>query len=62
VSKFPWGTIMQLGIGRLRLSPDHFWRSTLRELVIGCGLSGAHGQPPLRQTLEDMMRNFPDGE
>jgi uncharacterized phage protein (TIGR02216 family) len=53
---------MQLGIGRLRLSPDQLWRSTLRELVIGSGLSAAHGQPLLRQTLEDMMRNFPDGE
>jgi uncharacterized phage protein (TIGR02216 family) len=56
---------MQLGIGRLHLSPDQFWRSTLRELVIAAGLTshGAFlGSPLLRQNLEDMMRSFPDGE
>jgi uncharacterized phage protein (TIGR02216 family) len=61
VSRFPWGTIMQLGIGRLRLSPEQFWRSTLRELVIAAGLT-SHGSPLLRQNLEEMMRSFPDDE
>jgi uncharacterized phage protein (TIGR02216 family) len=52
---------MQLGIGRLHLSPDQFWRSTLRELVVAAGLP-SHVRPLLRQTLDEMMRNFPDGE
>jgi uncharacterized phage protein (TIGR02216 family) len=55
--QFPWGRIMQLGMGHLRLSPHEFWRSTLREI------SNALGHPPrplLRQTLNALMEQYPD--
>jgi uncharacterized phage protein (TIGR02216 family) len=59
MTRFPWGTILQLGIGRLRLSPDQFWRSTLRELVLAAGLSPLR-DPMLRPTLSELMEQFPD--
>jgi uncharacterized phage protein (TIGR02216 family) len=60
--KFPWIPILQLGIGRLRLSPDQFWRSTLRELVLAAGLLSSPESPLLRQSLLDMMEHYPDAE
>jgi uncharacterized phage protein (TIGR02216 family) len=61
MTKFPWGQMMQLGLGLLRLSPTEFWRSTPREIA------AALGSPPkptderaLRQNLDAMMREYPD--
>jgi uncharacterized phage protein (TIGR02216 family) len=66
MNEFPWGNILQLGIGRLRLSPEQFWRSTLRELVLAAGLVPSpnfkSGGPLLRQSLFEMMENYPDAE
>jgi uncharacterized phage protein (TIGR02216 family) len=59
--KFPWGELMQKGLGTLRLSPTEFWRSTPREIA------GAFGPPSLpinadvlRQSLNEMIERFPD--
>lgn len=55
---------MALGLGRLRLSPAHFWALTPRELE--CALAGAFGdaaaaaRPLGRSDLEALMRRFPD--
>jgi uncharacterized phage protein (TIGR02216 family) len=55
---FPWARFMQLGIGQLHLSPEQFWRSSPREIV------SALGSPPqpklLRQSLDDLMKDYPD--
>lgn len=48
---------MRLGIGHLRMSPQEFWRSTLREIA---SATGVPPRPLLRQTLNDLMENFPD--
>jgi uncharacterized phage protein (TIGR02216 family) len=49
---------MHLGIGQLHLSPEQFWRSSPREIV------SALGSPPqpklLRQSLDDLMKEYPD--
>lgn len=48
---------MNWGLRELRLAPEHFWRSTLRELV------PPTSSPPgavLRQSLEQMMAQWPD--
>jgi uncharacterized phage protein (TIGR02216 family) len=55
--KFPWAHLMALGIGTLRLSPESFWRSTLREIA---SINGPPSRPMLRQTLTQMMQEFPD--
>lgn len=57
MSKFPWGQLMKLGMGRLRLSPQEFWRSTLREIA---SATGVPPRPLLRQSLNELMENFPD--
>jgi uncharacterized phage protein (TIGR02216 family) len=61
MTKFPWPEFMQMGLGILKLSPTEFWRSTPREI------SAAFGSPPkptqskvLRQSLDTMMKRFPD--
>jgi uncharacterized phage protein (TIGR02216 family) len=48
---------MQLGIGRLRLTPSEFWRCTLRELVLALG---SPSQPLQRQNLDKLMQQWPD--
>jgi uncharacterized phage protein (TIGR02216 family) len=59
-NRFPWKAFMQLGMGRLRLSPEQFWRSTMRELVSAGGVSSP-AAPLLRQSLIDLMEIYPDG-
>lgn len=54
---FPWARIMHLGLGVLRLPPEQFWRSTLRELAAAF----PQRPPGLDQTaLEQLMKEFPD--
>ena len=55
--RFPWEPIMKLGLGALRLSPDQFWRSTLREITSAVGVPP---RPLLRQTLNELMELHPD--
>jgi uncharacterized phage protein (TIGR02216 family) len=56
--KFPWGELMQFGLGTLRLTPTEFWRSTLRELR--AAVSSSFQPPLLRQNLDDLMKDYPD--
>ncbi|WP_407864236.1 rcc01693 family protein [Phyllobacterium phragmitis] len=51
---------MQAGLGHLRLSPQSFWAMTPRELAAALGLSSRMAQAPSRQTLDALMRAFPD--
>ena len=57
VERFPWARVMQLGIGALGIPPEQFWRSTLREIV---GALGPIEMPLHRQSLEDLMCEWPD--
>ncbi len=56
---FPWGTVMTLGLSRLRLSPDVFWGLSLPELA---AMAGAFGEPTglSRREVETLMQKFPD--
>ena len=58
---FPWGEVMRVGLGVLRLSPDDFWAMTPREFAAAAsGLSTLRLQPPTRPQIENMMKSFPD--
>jgi uncharacterized phage protein (TIGR02216 family) len=49
---------MQIGIGTLGLSPEQFWRTTLREITAASGL--AHSHQMSRPALERLMQQWPD--
>jgi uncharacterized phage protein (TIGR02216 family) len=52
---------MAFGLGRLRLSPDAFWRMTPRECAAAWrGFHGDTAGPPGRLALSELMRAFPD--
>lgn len=55
--KFPWGRLMKMGLGHLRLSPAEFWRSTPREITAAFGVPP---RPLLRQKLFELMEQYPD--
>jgi uncharacterized phage protein (TIGR02216 family) len=60
---FPWEAAMQLGFGVLKLSSREFWGLTPRELAAAFeAVSGRErGQAPVRDRLDEMMRQYPDG-
>jgi uncharacterized phage protein (TIGR02216 family) len=52
---------MAFGFGRLRLSPDAFWRMTPREIAAAWRLlHGDRADAPDRMALAALMRAFPD--
>jgi uncharacterized phage protein (TIGR02216 family) len=54
---FPWGHLMHVGLGVLRLSPKEFWNATPRE--IAAAFDGPASQ--LRRVdFEDLMKRYPD--
>ena len=61
-SPFPWDEAMAFGLGRLRWSPQEFWRATPRELAAAAqGVRG--GTPvaaPSARDLAALMQAFPD--
>ncbi len=60
-SGFPWQRAMQIGLGELRLPPQHFWSMTPKELAAAAArLSAAPGSPPERETLNKLMQLHPD--
>jgi uncharacterized phage protein (TIGR02216 family) len=64
MNRFPWANAMEIGLGRLRLSPCDFWAMTLPELAHaarGAGLGGGAGVMT-RQALEGLAAQFPDCE
>jgi uncharacterized phage protein (TIGR02216 family) len=54
--------VIGVGLGVLGLSPDAFWRMTVKELEAALrGRFGpALGAPPTRGDLAAMMQRFPD--
>lgn len=58
MSTFDWPSLCELGITRLRLKPDEFWRLTPAELRM---MVGTATPPPMgRERLTDLMAEFPD--
>jgi uncharacterized phage protein (TIGR02216 family) len=57
VERFPWAYVMRLGLGVLQLSPDVFWRMTLKELMAAFQWE-ARGLE--RARMEEMMEGWPD--
>jgi uncharacterized phage protein (TIGR02216 family) len=52
---------MALGLGVLRLPPDHFWSMTLREMT--AAIQGAFPDEPQRLAkagLDSLMQRYPD--
>jgi uncharacterized phage protein (TIGR02216 family) len=56
---FPWEMAMTLGLARLRLLPEVFWRLSLPEFV---AIAGGFDRPGgiSRAEVERMMQRFPD--
>jgi uncharacterized phage protein (TIGR02216 family) len=54
---------MHIGLGELKLSSDHFWRLTPRELFAALAPPGASQGTPLRRVdLVRLMTAFPDNK
>ncbi|MEM6276503.1 MAG: rcc01693 family protein [Pseudomonadota bacterium] len=58
MSAFDWPGLMEIGISRLRLKPEEFWRLTPAELRLMVGPVGP--KPMGRERLSDLMAAFPD--
>ena len=59
VRPFPWDMAMTLGLSRLRLPPEVFWRLSLPELAAMAG-AFADQSGLTRGEVETLMRRFPD--
>lgn len=59
---FPWDEAIGFGLGILKLPPEAFWKMTPRELALAIrAVTGRSGVPLARDTLDALMRRFPDG-
>jgi uncharacterized phage protein (TIGR02216 family) len=58
---FPWDEAMALALGRLRWSPQSFWRATPRELCAALEDPRRPVTPADARDLAALMRAFPDG-
>jgi uncharacterized phage protein (TIGR02216 family) len=56
-----WAGLMRLGLGRLGLAPEAFWRLTPLELLLRLGIDGGCA-PMTRGALEALVRAWPDRE
>lgn len=57
--RFDWPGLMRLGMRRLGLRPEEFWRLTPVELLIMIGIEG--GEAPMgRARLDELSRAYPD--
>jgi uncharacterized phage protein (TIGR02216 family) len=57
-ANFPWARLMQIGIGALHLSPEQFWKTTLKEITAAS--SPAQNPEMKREALEGLMQQWPD--
>jgi uncharacterized phage protein (TIGR02216 family) len=59
MSRIDWPGLMRVGLGRLGLMPDQFWRLSPVELRMMLGAEAA--VPPLtRARLEELAAAYPD--
>ncbi len=60
---FPWKEAMEFGFGVLNLSSKQFWQLSPRELFAAYrAFSPKIIKPLQREELQDLIRQFPDGE
>lgn len=60
--RFPWDEAMTLGLGRLRLTPEIFWRMTLPELAAAArALQPVRSNSIDRTGLQKLIQAYPDG-
>ncbi len=53
LTPFPWAQAIGFGLGVLRLSPEHFWRMTPRELALAIeAVCGRAAEPLARATFD----------
>ena len=59
---FPWGEVMEFGLGRLGWPPDRFWAATPREIAAALRSHQApqRGAAPERGALAALMDAYPD--
>ncbi len=57
--RIDWPGLMRLGLHRLRLSPQDFWRLTPLELRIMLGAETA-AAPMTRSRLDELAAAYPD--
>jgi uncharacterized phage protein (TIGR02216 family) len=55
----PWDAMMRFAFGCLRLSPDMFWRMTVKEFACLCP-PGTQSPAPDRAALAALMSRYPD--
>ncbi|MEM1344691.1 MAG: rcc01693 family protein [Pseudomonadota bacterium] len=58
-----WAQLMRLGLGTLRLAPEHFWAMTPVELLCaleGAGVLAPEGARLGRTRLDALMHRYPD--
>ncbi|WP_337250462.1 rcc01693 family protein [Metarhizobium album] len=60
VRPFPWDEALHAGLCLLRLEPRVFWAMTPREFHAAIGGLRGQGQSLRRESLEALMRAFPD--
>ena len=61
----PWKSLLQFGLGYLKLSPDAFWNLTLRELdaAIEWSFPKQHDRKvPTTTSLETLIKTYPDNQ
>jgi len=59
----PWSELMKFGFGYLKLSPDAFWKMTLRELdsAIEWSFPSLQGHSvPNAENLRELISIYPD--
>lgn len=59
MKRIAWPRLMTLGLVRLRLSPEEFWRLTPAELMLMAG-AGAGADVLTRAGLTELTARFPD--
>ncbi len=60
MSGIDWPGLMRVGLGRLGLTPEQFWRLSPVELRIMLGAE-PQAAPLTRSRLEELAAAFPDG-
>ncbi|MGR3468556.1 MAG: rcc01693 family protein [Shimia sp.] len=58
--RFDWAALVELGLRRLRLTPDAFWALTPAELRLMAGESAR--ATITRSGLDALMAAYPDGD
>jgi uncharacterized phage protein (TIGR02216 family) len=61
VKRIAWARLMQVGLGRMGLTPAVFWDLTPAEFMLMAGFGEAGGAMG-RDGLDALLARFPDGK